>query len=268
MTRDSLLRSRCTTDDWEIWRSRARADDVWARTRVHARRVQAASLALQRFCDGTPGYIGVSWGKDSCALLLMALRLGIEWPVVHVDLDPVRNPDCAVVRDAWLTLFPELRARYNEITIRCSPKASTGRYDTNAAYAAGFRLARQRFGARRLSGVRAEESSVRGVTVARLGLGDSAANTGRPLGRWTHEDVFAFLREYPLAPAYPCTMSGAYERGRVRVNNLWGLYGEGHGRREWELRYYRDALRQIAAQHVSDGIRLGSLAKTGTYRKS
>jgi len=250
--REALLRSRCTDADWLVWQDRAQADPIWAQTRAHAQRVQAASLALQRFCDGERGYIGVSWGKDSCAVLLMALRLGIDWPLVHVDLDPVRNPDCAVTRDAWLALYPELRNRYHEITIRCVPKPSTGRYDTNRAYAEGFAECAQRFGRRRVSGVRAEESGARERTVQRNGLGNRDSNTARPLGRWGSEDVFAFLADHPLAPAYPCSLGGIYERGRVRLNNLWGLYGEGHGRREWERRYYPDDIRRIERQHACD----------------
>ena len=236
--RDALLRSRCSSRDWRVWCARAQEDAVWSQTRTHAQRVQTASLALQRFCDGARGYIGVSWGKDSCAVLLMALRLGIDWPLVHIDLDPVRNPDCFATRDAWLERFPELAARYHEITVRCEPKVSTQRYDTNAAYAQGFADARRRFGSRYVSGVRAEEAGTRERAMRKLGRGDSESATGRPIGWWTSSDVFAFCRDVPLAPAYPCTLGGAYDRGRVRVNNLWGLYGEGHGRREWEARYY------------------------------
>lgn len=251
MRRDELLRSRCTARDWEVWQDRARADDVWAQTRAHARRVQKASLALQRFCDGDRGYVSVSWGKDSCALLLLSLRLGIDWPVVHAVIEPVQNPDCAATRDAWLALYPELRSRYHEVVVRCVPKPSTGRYDTNRAYGQAFRQMRKRFG-RHVSGVRAEESGMRREVLNAIGFGNQDSMTGRPLGRWTHEDVFAFLREHPLAPAYPCTLAGAYERGRVRVNNLWGFYGEGQGRREWELTYYEDALRRIEAQHATE----------------
>lgn len=250
--RDALLRSRCTARDWEIWTQRAKADAVWSQTAAHARRVQAASLALQRFCDGPRGYIGVSWGKDSCAVLLMALRLDIDWPIAHVVIEPVQNPDCATTRDAWLALYPELRERYHEIVIRCVPKPSTGRYDTNRAYSEGFAACARRLGSRRVSGVRAEESGARDLTVRRNGLGGRDSSTARPIGRWTSEDVFALLRDHPLAPAYPCTLGGAYERGRVRLNNLWGLYGEGHGRREWEEAYYPEALREIRHRHATD----------------
>lgn len=248
--REALLRSRCTPRDWQVWLERAQEDEPWSATQAHRRRVEVASRALADFCSGPRGHISVSWGKDSCALLLVALRLGVDWPVVYVRLDPVENPDCATVRDAWCTKYPGLSARYHEVEMRCAPKSSTGRYDTNAAYAAGFAECRRRFGVRRVSGVRAEEASTRALAVAVHGLGDDHDRTGRPIGRWEARDVFAWLRDEPLHPAYPCTMSGAYERGRVRVNNLWGLYGEGHGRWEWERTYYGDAIREIEARHA------------------
>lgn len=250
--RDELLRQRCTRRDWEVWQARARSDAVWSRTHAHRLRVDQSLEMCASFIAGPRGYIGVSWGKDSCALLLLTMAAGCDWPLVYVRIDPVANPDCALVRDAWFAMYPQLAERYTEIAIRCQPKLSTGRYDTNAAYESGFDLARRRFGERYLSGVRADEASIRRLTIRRNGLGDDESRTGRPLGYWQSEDVFAYLSHAPMHPAYPCTLSGAYERGRVRVNNLWGLYGEGHGRAEWESKYYGRELRAIEVQHAED----------------
>lgn len=233
-----LLRSRCSVEDWRVWCDRARADAPWSATRAHVDRVVQAIRSIEDFAMGPRGYIGVSWGKDSCAVLLLSLRLKLDWPVVYVRLDPVANPDCERVRDAWLTRHPSLSSRYHEISIVCRPKPSTGRFDTNAAYAEGFSEASSRFGERRISGVRAEESGSRTLTMRRNGRGGADSLTSRPIGWWRSEDVFALLRDEPMHPAYPCTMDGAIDRHRVRVNNLWGLYGEGHGRAEWERRYY------------------------------
>lgn len=252
LTRDELLRLRCSEHDWAIWQSRARTDEVWRQTATHRRRVDQAREAFAAFVSGDRGYIGVSWGKDSCAVLALALELGCDWPLVHVKLEPVGNPDCDILRDHWFDRFPELRERYYEVVIRCQVKLSTNRYDTNAAYEAGFATARKKFGKRRISGVRAEEAAIRKMTMRRLGQGDEDATSARPIGWWRSEDVYAHLLDYPLHPAYPCAMNGAYERGRVRVNNLWGLYAEEFGRREHEARYYRDAIRRIEAQHARD----------------
>jgi hypothetical protein len=251
-TRDELLRQRCSESDWEQWQSRARLDEVWAQTKAHKRRVEASMRALEVFVSGGPGYIGISWGKDSCAVLMLAMRLGIDWPLVHVAIEPVANPDCAVTRDAWLSKYPSLASRYHEIVVRCQTKASTQRYDTNAAYEDGFATAVRLFGVRRVSGVRAEEAGIRKLTIRRNGLGDEDSVSARPIGYWKSEDVFAFVQDEFLSPAYPCTFSGGYERGRVRMNNLWGLYGEGFGRREWERRYYGDTIRDIEQQHARD----------------
>ena len=250
--RDELLRSRCTARDWEIWQEWARVDAVWGATQAHQRRVITAIRSLEMFCAGPRGYVGISWGKDSTAVMLLCERIGIDWPLVHVVIEPVQHPDNERTRDAWFARYPKLADRYTEIRIRCVPKPSTGRYDTNAAYAQGFAECTRRFGTRYVSGVRADESGIRKMTVRRLGLGDGDDRTARPLGHWRGEDVFAFLREEPLSPAYPCSMAGGFERRRVRVNNLWGLYGEEFGRREHEEMYYARDLRRIEAQHRAD----------------
>lgn len=255
MTRDELLRLRCTDADWDIWQARAQEDAVWRQTRAHRRAVETAKLALEEFASQGEGYVSVSWGKDSCAVLLLAAEVLPTWPVVHVRIQPVENPDCVLVRDAYLRMFPRLAARYVEIVVRCVPKYSTGRYDTNLAYAQGFAQADRAFGGRYVSGVRSDESAVRRLTVGRNGL--VSKNTCRPIGRWNGSDVFASLVDAPLHPAYPCSQDGVVPRERVRVNNLWGLYAEAVGRAEWEQRYYRDALRNIRLEHQRDCGKLG-----------
>lgn len=260
MTREEMLRSRCTDADWAVWHTRAKVDAVWARTNAHRRRVDAARRALTETLSGERGYVGVSWGKDSCSVLRLCIEAGCDWPIVHVRIEPVANPDCATVRDAWLSFYPHLRPRYHEVIVRCQTKPSTGRYDTNLAYETGFRAAARRFGDRYVSGVRSEESGARKLTMMRNGLGSCESRTSRPIGRWTSEDVFAFVQDLPIAPAYPCSMSGAYDRGRVRLNNLWGLYGEGHGRASWEATYYRADIRRIQDQHKTDAVAHGEFA--------
>jgi hypothetical protein len=249
---DALLRSRCDSEDWRVWVERSREDAVWSITNAHRNRVRSAADAMLQFCSGPRGYIGISWGKDSCAVLLLSIGLSIDWPLVYVSIDPVSNPDCSLTRDAWLDRWPALKARYHEIHVPCVPKPSTGRYDTNKAYKSGFAQAASEFGDRYLSGVRASESGSRGKTMQRNGRGSSSDDTGRPIGWLEGRDVFAILQDEFLHPAYPCTLRGAYDRERVRVNNLCGLYGEGHGRREWEQRYYGDAIRDIRRQHARD----------------
>ncbi len=250
MTRDELLRLRCTDVDWDIWQARAEEDVVWRQTRAHQRAVDAAKRALAEFASAGDGYVSVSWGKDSCAVLLLADEVLPTWPVVHVRIQPVENPDCVFVRDAYLRMLPGLAQRYTEISVRCIPKYSTQRYDTNQAYAQGFAQADKLFGGRHVSGVRRDESAIRKLTIRMNGL--VSKNTCRPIGRWSGSDVFASLADAPLHPAYPCSQDGIVPRERVRVNNLWGLYVEEFGRAEWEQRYYRDALRRVADEHRRD----------------
>jgi len=46
-------------------------------------------------------------------------------------------------------------------------------------------------------------------------------------------------------PAYACSMGGALDRAQLRVAALGGDRGSGHGREEWERRYYGRELAEI-----------------------
>lgn len=82
--------------------------------------------------------------------------------------------------------------------------------------------------------------------------GVSTASTCAPLSFWTDADVFAYLHRHdlPIHPAYACSMGGAVPRGRIRVDALGGETGTGHGRAEWEVRYYG---REMAAMVEAAG---------------
>jgi hypothetical protein len=240
LSRDEILRLRCSEHDWTIWQSRAKTDEIWRQTGVHKRRVDAARLAFDRFVSGPSGYIGISWGKDSTAILALALEIGCDWPLVHVKLEPVGNPDCDMLRDQWFARYPEIADRYYEIVIRCQTKQSTNRYDTNAAYAAGFALARKRFGERRVSGVRAEEAAIRKMTMRRLGQGDEDDKSAPPFQkdrtgalvikgyapkRWTFADLADATRPAgtPAAPAKPAARDSAAAAQAPPTPPAWEL---------------------------------------------
>lgn len=74
--------------------------------------------------------------------------------------------------------------------------------------------------------------------MARWGV--STDRTCAPIGNWTAEHVFTWLHmlNLPVHPAYAQTYGGQLDRGRIRVGALGGERGTGHGRREWERRYY------------------------------
>jgi len=77
--------------------------------------------------------------------------------------------------------------------------------------------------------------------------GIATERTCAPIGRWSAEDVWAYLyaRGLPVHPAYAMSMGGLLDRDRIRVGPLageraaaWAEQGSGHGRLEWERRYY------------------------------
>lgn len=221
---------RLSRADIDAWAARERTD---ARTSALGRDRDATALDVLRvFVAGRRGYVGVSWGKDSVVVADLAIRAGIDWPLVWVRVEGRENPDCPAVRDAFLAIHPG--ARYDEIV------AAAGRDLTSGD---GFAEAVQRHGPAHVSGVRGEESRTRALRMRRWGT--DTANTCAPIGWWTGAEVFAYLyrRGLPAHPAYAMSRGGLLDRDRLRVASLGGDRGTGMGRREWELHYYPEETR-------------------------
>jgi phosphoadenosine phosphosulfate reductase len=217
------------------WQERTRQDAAWCKTAPYRTRVDEAQRAIAEFARDTTGYVGVSWGKDSVVLAHLCVSSGAPWPLVWVCMQPVDNPDCPAVRDAFLGRWS---ARYDEIVM---PYDSTSKRTSFP----GFAEAERRYGARYLSGVRGAESATRRLSVATHGV--STSRTCRPLARWDARDVWAYLHEHdlPVHPAYACSMGGMLDRDHLRVGALGGQRGRGWGRAEWEERYYGAELRRL-----------------------
>lgn len=209
------------------------ADEPWSKTLVFGRRVAKAQRAIAEFTAHGRGYIGVSWGKDSVCVAHLAIGCG--WPIVWVRMRPVDNPDCPLVRDAFLARFG---TAYDEIVMQYDPNAKRTSFP-------GFAEAARRHGDRYVSGIRGDESGTRKLSVATHGI--ATARTCRPLARWSAQDVFAYLHlhDLPIHPAYAMSMEGLLEREHLRVGAIGGERGTGWGRRQWEERYYSDALHEI-----------------------
>jgi phosphoadenosine phosphosulfate reductase len=196
--------------------------------------VEEAELAVLRFVRGGDCYAGVSWGKDSTVLADLVVRWASAVPIVWVRVEPITNPDCGAVRDAFLARYPN--APYEEIEVSCR-RDEAGEFHASGTLEAGFRQAAVKFGRRYLSGIRAEESAGR---ARRALLGAETLHTCAPLIHWTAREVFAYLAHYdlPIHPAYAMTFGGALDRARIRVASLGGKRGTGTGRAEWEAAYY------------------------------
>lgn len=216
--------------DLEVWRTHERMDALNAQ-RWASRLSEMASRAtdvIRTWMLGGPGYAGVSWGKDSVVVASLIAEARLAIPLVWVRLDGVENPDCPLVRDAFLARWPHVD--YHEIAAPPTHHAERTK--------AGFTLASRRWGARYVSGVRAAEAAVRKMSIIHRGLDTGRAC--RPIGHWStaHVYAYAYARQLPLHPAYAMTMGGLYDREHRRVAAIGGERGTEFGRAELEARYY------------------------------
>lgn len=186
-------------------------------------------------------YLGVSWGKDSLVVAhLVATLPRMPITCVYFIHSPRDNPDCGLVRDAFLSRFD--LGNYRERLV--DPRKPGDRTSKAARYERWVREAG--LPTRRITGLRAVESQTRQVSAATHGVATAASC--RPILRWTTADVFAYLyrEDLPVHPAYAQSMGGALDREWLRVAPLGGHEGTGHGRAEWERRYYAAELRRAA----------------------
>lgn len=251
-----IVTDRHTKHDLAAWEKWQRVD------REHALRlgkrfesmVAKSAEVMRAFAAEGPCYLGISWGKDSVVCAHIAATHAIDVPCAWVRLDDEENPDCPLVRDAFLARFA---LDYHEIRAEVGSDERGGRRTT-----AGFAECSRRFGDRHISGVRADESRVRKIVMAKLG--DSSERTCRPIGWWRTEDVFAYLtlHDLPVHPAYGYLGAfpggKTYDRNRLRTAAIGGARGLGHGRGAWEARYYPEIAKRW--WHEVDG------AKTGPRR--
>ena len=230
--------------DLEAWYRLERSDPITARSRLHAKRLERSRRALADFVSAdSTGYCGVSWGKDSVVVAHLVVELarsgGPVIPLVWVRVETAANPHCPLVRDAFLAAHPH---PYDEICSTLNPSLTgpNARRTRN-----GFEEAARRYGARHISGVRADESSARRKRCSHWG--ESTKATCAPLAWWSSEDVYGYLyaHQLPVHPAYAMNMGGKLEREWLRVSSLGGERGTGHGRREWEQRYYPERMREL-----------------------
>lgn len=242
-----LIRVPAHSDlDLEAWEARERADAVHAQLSTFRRKCARALADLLAFSEQGRCYVGTSWGKDSTVLAHLAADLarthGVVLPLVWVRIEPVTNPHCVLVRDAFLERHRSF-VDYDEVLLTCARDENgwlaTGRLE------AGFEVVRKCYGKRHISGVRGQESGERSKRMQAFGV--ATKNTCAPIGWWSADDVFAYLRvhDLPVHPAYAMTLDGALDRARIRVASIGGERGTGHGRREWEQRYYRDVLQRV-----------------------
>lgn len=241
---------RITSRDRKAWDNLQRYDQLLA-TRLPLDELETQAVkTIEEFAALGGCYAGTSWGKDSTVLAHLVAISKTEVPLIWVRVENWENPDCEAVRDAFLEKHPHMRARYEEIEVEAAAPRwwENGAEDNTSKRTSrgGFTIARKKYGARHISGVRAEESRQRRLVQQHWGAASKGAC--RPIGWWTGVDVFAYLesRSLPVHPAYAMSIGGALDRRNLRVSSLGGGRGNGHGRAEWEARYYPDVISQQA----------------------
>lgn len=230
-------------EDLTAWESLVRQDVARALQRAYRRKPGEAGEVIRSFVKEHPHcYTGVSWGKDSVVLADLIALHAPQVPLVYIRVQPVENPHCALVRDAFLSHRPGLL--YEEIIVECE-RGEDGDLIGTGRLEQGFKECEKRHGIAHLSGVRGEESGTRSKRMHRWGT--TSINTCAPLGWWRAEDIFAYLHErnLPVHPAYAMSHGGLLDRRRLRVASLGGQRGTGHGRAEWEREYYGWRLDEI-----------------------
>lgn len=239
-----LSSHRHSREDLAHWQTLQRLDEVTGALLARSRKPQAAIDSIKAFADSGACYVSTSWGKDSVVVTHLLTMTGLRLPVVHIVQEgPQHDPEQERVRDAFLERFD---VEYHEIVV---PHASREHRDDGRAHFPaldiGIKEARKRFGERYIGGMRAEESGTRGRAIGSTFRPN--AKSCWPIGRWTAQEVFAWLHmhDLPIHPSYACTMGGMLDRGRIRVGIIGGPKGTGHGRRDWEWRYYPDVMREL-----------------------
>lgn len=224
--------------DLALWSELEEADRIVAERPALRDKAERSILAIRDFAAAGPCYASTSWGKDSTVLADLTCeanrRFGLDVPLAWITYGAATNPECGLVRDAFLA---EHECRYVEVDIGDDLSL---REDYSAAVRAT--------GADRyISGLRADESWARKVSMRHLGL--ATARTCRPLGWWRMPEVFAWLalRGLPVHPNYAMLGGGRWPREHIRTASIGAERGAERGRRAWELEYYGDVLRRLEA---------------------
>lgn len=245
----TLLRSpRHRPDDLDHWEQVEEVDRVNGRRLVRSGKDVRAIEAIAAFAESGRCYASISWGKDSTVLAHLAWRCSQgkhKIPLIHFRQEWWANPDCDLVRDAFLAAHPGLQ--YDEIVMRYDYAREV--HEHRSLYLEdAYREASNIHGWRHIMGLRGDESKHRTVRMRACGI--STMNTCAPIWWWTASEVYAYLahHELPVHPAYACSRGGLLDRDWLRVDGLGERRGEERGRREWEREYYGPELQAIEAR--------------------
>ena len=238
---------RHTKKDLELWKSYEEADLIHSFS-IEAKEKRSLKI-LYQFLQNEDAYIGISWGKDSVTIADIALRNNIDIPIIHLYCIPSHNPECDLVRNEFLKIYP--KADYHEFICdygdiyKQNLSEHIQNIETDKIWYKTWKKVNKKISERHISGVRAKESATRKIRMMRWG--ENTEKTSAPIGWWTTNDVFAYLAKYnlPIHPNYGMLGSGRWDRNFIRVAEIGDVHGNRGGRTEWEKEYYSDILRQL-----------------------
>lgn len=204
--------------------------------------------AVRAFAAAGPFYTGVSWGKDSVVAAHLTLLEVPDARIVWVRSRHWEMPQCDAVRDAFLATHSTARYEEIEVDLR-NPKRGEPGFDTRHLDPGADHqdVLRETLTGRYVSGVRAEESRIRTMSIGHRGL--VTPGTCRPVGRWQATDVFAYLHreQLPVHSAYAMTVGGSLDRRWIRVHPLCSAppaagFGYGRDPQWWEDMYFAETI--------------------------
>jgi len=240
---------RITPQDRQTWERLEHYDDVLSRDRRLDRLADQARRVIAEFLAAGPAYVSTSWGKDSTVVCHLAAQVDPGVTIRWARAADVETPECELVRDAFLALHPGVRYEETVFEFRVPLRGEPGFDDPDAPTQDALA---ETLDGRRITGVRAEESRIRAISIGHRGL--STTNTCRPIGTWTAVQVFAFLHRegLPVHPVYAMSGGGYYDRRWLRVHPLLTAMpnqSAAHGRdpATWEDLYYADVIAKARA---------------------
>lgn len=235
---------RHTPDDLRVWSELEAADKVHGRSNSLIRKVRQSRQAVRDFLGKGPCYLAVSGGKDSSVLWHLVWSVTKTVPTRWLVTEPLVDPYCRNVLIELKNRFP--MENFCEHTNWC--RRDEYGWHATGTLESGIKAIQSEVGTDRyILGVRADESSVRKLSVFSQGIDTGRAC--RPLAYWTVADVYGYaaINSIPLHPTYGMSGGGRWPRRSLRVSFLGLTHGTGAGRSEWEREYYGDVLRRIAA---------------------
>jgi len=226
-----IITDRHTEKDLKLWKEYKEIDKI---STYSEKKIELAKKSINEFsCKHIDTVIYTSWGKDSIILLHLVALMELKYPVVYVRFNDRDNPDCELVRDAFLKKY---NIDYHEEYFD---------YKRVRAKDLHWKETANKYGHHRITGIRNDESGRRLLNWKKYGF--FSENTCRPLSLLTNKEVFAYIyhNDLPLCPVYGYLGGGRWPRENIRTHSLAGSSADGFGRTEWEFEYYPDILNRI-----------------------